>query len=136
MARWLWKSGELKSGYAVPWEVQNANTCPENFLWEKDITSVMTVAPGLYEIMFGFFARKKPSVQLLINGEPCLSAVNSASYVIHHSSGKVKSAGKHSQGNLTGLTLIDFIALPARARISVSYSGESGAEGFLGLRKL
>ena len=32
--------------------------------------------------------------------------------------------------------MIDFIALPARARISISYSGDVGAEGFLGLRKL
>ena len=43
----------------------------------------------------------------------------------------------------TGLTLIDFIALPARARITVSYSAQGksdvvykGTEGFLGLRKL
>ena len=42
-----------------------------------------------------------------------------------------------------GLTLIDFIALPARARITVSYSAQGksdvvykGTEGFLGLRKL
>ena len=85
----------------------------------------------------------------MVNGETILSAVNSASYVIHHSSGKLTNAsnGKHSAGNLTGLTLIDFIALPARARITISYSGTSGtstkmdlhqkcAEGFLGLRKL
>lgn len=72
----------------------------------------------------------------MVNGEAILSAVNSSSYVIHHSSGKLKGMGKHSAGNLTGLTLVDFIALPARARISISYSGESGAEGFLGLRKL
>lgn len=38
--------------------------------------------------------------------------------------------------SVTGVTLIDFIALPARARLSVSYSGDSAAEGFLGLRKL
>jgi hypothetical protein len=44
--------------------------------------------------------------------------------------------GKHSSGNLAGLTLIDFIALPARARVSLSYSGEPGGEGFVGLRKL
>eukprot|EP00357_Protocruzia_adherens_P011027 CAMPEP_0114975776 /NCGR_PEP_ID=MMETSP0216-20121206/2296_1 /TAXON_ID=223996 /ORGANISM="Protocruzia adherens, Strain Boccale" /LENGTH=802 /DNA_ID=CAMNT_0002336613 /DNA_START=61 /DNA_END=2469 /DNA_ORIENTATION=+ len=136
VARWLWKSGEVKSGYAVPWEVQSVNTCPDNFLWEKDKTSVLTVAPGLYEIYFGFFAKKKPTVQLLVNGEPVLSAVNSASYVIHHSSGKLKNVGRHSAGNITGLTLIDFIALPARARIAISYSGEGGAEGFVGLRKL
>ena len=65
-----------------------------------------------------------------------LSAVNSSSYVIHHSSGKLKGASRHSAGNLAGLTLIDFIALPARARLSLSYSGDLGAEGFLGLRKL
>lgn len=116
--------------------MQSVNTCPENFLWEEDKTSILTVAPGLYEITFGFYSNKKPTVQLLVNGEAVLSAVNSSSYVIHHSSGKLKSLGKHSSGNLTGLTLIDFIALPARARLSLSYSGEAGAEGFIGLRKL
>ncbi len=143
VARWLWKSGELVSGYAVPWEVQSVNTCPENFLWQEDKTMILTVAPGLYEITFGFYSSKKPTVQVLVNGETILSAVNSSSYVIHHSSGKFKggavSAGKsssHTYGNLTGLTLIDFIALPAKARVSISYSGEGGAEGFFGLRKL
>jgi hypothetical protein len=97
---------------------------------------ILTVAPGLYEVTFGFFSAKKPTVQLLVNGEAILSAVNSASYVIHHSSGKLKAGSKHSQGNLTGLTLIDFVALPARARISISFNGEVGAEGFFGLRKL
>ena len=103
VGRWLWKSGELKNEYAVPWEIQSVNTCPDNFLWEKDRISVLTVAPGLYEITMGFFTKKKPSVQLLINGEVVLSAVNSASYVIHHSSGKIKSVGKHSAGNITGM---------------------------------
>jgi hypothetical protein len=80
----------------------------------------------------------------LVNGETILSAVNSSSYVIHHSAGKFKGgaatvaagSGKTAGCNLTGLTLIDFIALPAKARISISYSGEPGAEGFFGLRKL
>lgn len=49
-ARWAWKSGELKSGSMVPWEIQLANTLPDNFLWEKDKTNVLTVAPGLYEV--------------------------------------------------------------------------------------
>ena len=71
-------------------------------MWEKDKTSILTVAPGLYEVVFGFFAKKKPTVQLLVNGEPVLSAVNSASYVVHHSSGQLKNAPKHSAGNVTG----------------------------------
>jgi hypothetical protein len=136
VARWTWKSGQVKNGYAVPWEVQTVNTAPDNYLWEKEKTSVMVVAAGLYEITMGFYADKKPTVQILINGEPVMSAVNSASYVIHHSSGKLKNVGKHSNGNITGLTMVDFICLPERSRISISYSGEEGGEGFLGLRKI
>jgi hypothetical protein len=104
---------------------------------------VLTVAPGLYEITLGFFCQKKPTVQVLVNGETILTCVNSASYVIHHSSGKLSNGGKQCMSNMTGLTLIDFIALPARARVSISYSGQGASkgesirvEGFMGLRKL
>lgn len=136
VGRWIWKSSEVKNGFAVPWEIQSVNTCPENYLWEPEATSLIVVAPGLYEVMFGFYSKKKPTVQLLINGEPILSAVNNASYVIHHSSGRLKGVSPHSSGNITGLTLIDFLALPARSRLSISYTGDSNAEGFFGLRKL
>jgi len=69
---------------------------------------------------FGFYSKKKPTIQLLVNGDPVLSAVNSASYVIHHTSGKIKDVNinRHPSGNITGLTMIDFIILPPRARIS------------------
>src|SRR4051812_12297063 len=104
LARWTWKSGQLKSNYAVPWEIQTVNTAPDNFLWEKEKTAVMVVTSGLYEINMGFYADKKPTVQLIVNGEPVLSAVNSSSYVVHHSSGRLKSMGKHTSGNITGIT--------------------------------
>jgi hypothetical protein len=32
--------------------------------------------------------------------------------------------------------MIDFIVLPARARISVAYTGEHGGEGFISLKRL
>ena len=83
------------------------------------------------------FARKKPSVQLLVNGEAVLAASNSSSYVVHHSSGRVKDVGtRHPAGNVTGLTLIDFLALPPKAKVSLTYAGEEGAEAFLSLKKL
>ena len=137
LGRWIWKSGRAKGEKnAVPWNVQNINTNPENFLWEKDKCAITTVAPGLYEVTFGFFTRKKPQVQLLVNGEPVLSAVNSASYAVHHSSGRLAAVGPHPAGNVTGLTLIDYLALPPKARVSCSYIGEEGGEGFHGLRKI
>ena len=136
LGRWLWKSGELKSGNLIPWEIQSVNTAPDNFLWEKEKISIVTVAPGLYQIILGFYSRKKPTIQVLVNGEPIMSAVNSSSYVVHHSSGKLKPVASHPNGNIAGLTMIDFIALPARARISIGYTGEIHSEGFIGLRKL
>lgn len=122
--RWLWKSGETKTG-SVPWEIQSINTCPENFIWEKDKTTVLTLTPGLYHVHFGVFSRKKCSVQLLVNGEIVISDGNSQGKVI----------GKHSSGNVVGCTCADYLSLPSRARISITFSGDP-SEGFLGLKKL
>ena len=137
LGRWIWKSGHTKGEKKlVPWNVQNINTNPENFTWEKDKTVIVTAAPGLYEVTFGFFTKRKPQVQLLVNGEPVLSAVNSSSYAVHHSSGRLAAVGPHSAGNVTGLTLVDFLALPPKAKVGITYQGEEGGEGFLGLRKM
>lgn len=57
------------------------------------------------------------------------------SYVVHHSSGKLKDI-KHSSGVITGLTMIDFILIPARARLSIAYTGENEGEGFFSLKRL
>ncbi|CAG9326047.1 unnamed protein product [Blepharisma stoltei] len=131
--RWIWKSGELRSGNAIPWEMQISNSAPDNFLWEKEKTSVVTVAPGLYELYFGFYSRKRPSIQILINGEPIILASKSLSSSAQSSKTKT---GNHPAGNITGLTFIDFVALPSRARVSMSYTGEAPGEGFFCLRKL
>lgn len=137
LGRWIWKSGRTKGEkHLVPWNAQNINTNPDNFQWEKDRCSVTCTAPGLYEVSFGFFTRRKPTVQLLVNGEPVLSAINSASYAVHHSSGRLAAVGPHTSGNVTGLTLLDFLALPPRAKVSCTFQGEDGGEGFLGLRKM
>ena len=102
LARWTWKSGELKNGYAIPWEIQTVNTAPDNFIWEKEKTSIAVVASGLYQISMGIYADKKPTVQVLVNGEPIISAVNSSGYLMHHNGNKMKSMPKHTNGNITG----------------------------------
>jgi len=88
--------------------------------------------------VFGLYSKKKPAAQLYINSEVVISAVNSSSYVIHHSSGKLKDVKQSKSGNpyITGLTMIDWITIPARSRISLCYSGETPGEGFLSLKRL
>jgi hypothetical protein len=98
--------------------------------------TILTIAPGLYEITFGIFAKKKPTVQVLVNGEPVLSAINNAAYVTNHSCGRVAAVSNHPCGNVTGLSCIDFLALPAKARLSITYSGDDKGEGFLSLKQL
>ena len=50
VGRWIWKSGEIKQGNILPWEVQVINTLPDNFIWEKDKTCILVLAPGIYEV--------------------------------------------------------------------------------------
>jgi hypothetical protein len=78
-------------------------------------------------VTFGFYTKKKPTIQLLVNGEPCVSAVNSNTGVVYHST---------SSSSITGITLKDFLSLPSQSRLSISFSGDGAAEGFLALKKL
>ena len=48
----------------------------------------------------------------------------------------ISKVGKHSAGNIVGLTLNEFVALPARARLTFSFECDNVGEGFFQLRKL
>ena len=136
LGRWLWKSGKVKNNLCVPWEIQVINTSPDNFKWEKDKSVIGINEGGLYEINLGFYADKKPMVHILVNGEVVVNAINGNNSAIQQSTGgKMKGIGKTSFGNVTGLTMVDFIILPDKAKLSISYNGEEGI-GFLGLKKL
>lgn len=62
IGRWSWKSGDIKPGQMIPWEVQLINTLPDNFIWEKDKTTILVIAPGLYEV--GLPAAQQTSLHL------------------------------------------------------------------------
>jgi hypothetical protein len=85
---------------------------------------IVLVAPGLYQVSMGFFAAKTECVKVYVNGEAIMTVKEKERKV------------PHSAGNVTGLTIVEFIALPARARVSISFDGEKPAEGFFCLRKL
>ena len=65
-----------------------------------------------------------------------LSVAKSSFVNDHGKENRVSNTGKHSAGNVTGLTMLDFIALPARARLSLTFVCETPGEGFFNLRKL
>lgn len=145
IGRWRWRSGSLQNKVLVPWEEMSINTLTDNFLWEKNDTFITVVTPGLYEVTFGLFSKKKPSGQFMVNGEPVLSLMNSTAYAVHHSSGKLKDlksnaaqAGNQALNSTvpTGLTYVEFLMLPPRARVSLTYVCDSPGEGFLSLRRL
>jgi hypothetical protein len=100
LGRWKWKSGIVKNGYAIPWEIQLVNTSPDIFFWEKDKTSIFISTGGLYEIIMGIYADKKPTVQILLNGEPLISAVNSSSYILHHNTNNYNNNNNNNLRNL------------------------------------
>ena len=57
-------------------------------------------------------------------------------WLLVHVGHRLAAVGPHTAGNVTGLTLLDFLALPPKAKVSLTFQGEDGGEGFLSLRKM
>ena len=80
---------------------------PGNFKWRQDEFKIRIHEAGLYEISFSFFTKAKPSIQLVVNGESVLSAINAPSFVVQHGSGLVTDGeGRVQHGTVTGMSLI------------------------------
>ena len=122
VARWIWKSGDLSLGNIV-WDLQAVNTSQDIFVWDKGKVTIQVLQPGLYQIEFGFFCKKKPNIGVVVNGETVIIGGNGIS---------AKPWGKQI---ISGLTLVDFLVLSNRSRVCISYSGDP-AEGFFGIKKL
>lgn len=52
-----------------------------------------------------------------------MSAVNNSSYVIHHSSGRLKETNGKSGVGASGTTLIDFLSILSKTRVAISFVG-------------
>ena len=102
LARWIWKTGYLKNGYAIPWEIQTVNTAPDNFICEKENIFISVISGGLYELSMGIYCDKKPNVQILVNGDPIISSIDMNSNNVHKSYISVKGMDKYVSGNITG----------------------------------
>lgn len=108
----------------MPWESQCANSCPENFeLDELDRSVIVCQEPGLYEVKMAFFGLNRSTIDFRVNNETIMTAVNSQNNVVHHTQNKWQ--GRASFQALTGLSVIEYVALPAQAKISIGYNHSS-----------
>ena len=112
MGRWIWLSGSLKNCY-VPWEEQSINMNPSNFIWEEERIYILLEEAGIYEVCLGVFAEGFVYAELVINGEKLLT----------------KQAEKQ-------LSLVKFLCLGKRTRVSLVYDSKEKGSGFISLRKL
>ena len=128
IGRWLWKTGKMKGGFTIPWDIQKINTAPDNYIWEKDKSVINVINGGIYQINLGFyfsnftgFANKKPQVQIIINSENAINV---------NSNNKINNNKK-----MNSLSFSDFVILKDDSKIVVTFNGEEGL-GFIGLKKL
>ena len=129
IGRWIWNSGNNQNNYKIPWESQSVNTSPDNFTWEKDKTFILVNEEGLYELNLGFYSDKRPSIQVLVNGEIIINSQNNNTM-------NKKLIGKNGDiNNIIGISIIEFIMLKKQSKISVLFYGGTG-HGFIGLKKL
>ena len=146
VGKWLWESGNISKGYAVPWEGQVINTMPENFIWEKDDTCITVKEKGIYLLSLGFFVREKPTIQVIINGESVLSQVNSNAFIVRQEKsnefsninfGFMKEDENQNRNNsITGVTMNEFLYLENISKIIISYTGNDSVKGMMSLKQI
>ena len=142
IAKYIWNSGNVSKGYAVPWEEQIINTMPENIIWEKDDICITVKKKGIYLISLGFFVEEKPTIQVMINGEAVLSQVNSNAFIVRQDNSKTFNLGKSENREengyncTTGLTMNEFLCLENMSKIVISYSGSDSVKGIISIKQI
>ncbi|KAE9010172.1 hypothetical protein PR002_g15421 [Phytophthora rubi] len=139
-ARYIWKDGPPSTKQTIQWSSQVVNTNADIFLWQFGSDEVRLLLPGLYHLQAAFFTNYSPAIQVLVNGEPAalLRPSTDTKEVTCSPTGGQPDIRRlhHSAGNVAGLAIDVFLALPARALVAISYDLDEKAQGFLNLRKL
>ena len=125
VGKWMWNSGECIKGYYIPWEEQRTNTCPEMFIWDTGCDSIIVVDKGIFIIKVALFGCDNAMYQVLVNGEVMINMNENS-----------KRKGKGFGEGVSGNSVIEFLNLESKSRISVSYNGNSNVKGFMCLQKI
>jgi len=131
IGRWFCKNGINKNNnYIISWDNQMVNTSPDNFIWEKDKTFILINEEGLYELNLSLYSEKRPTFQVVVNGEIIIN--NSQGSTMNK---KMIIQKNNESNNLIGLSVIEFIMLKKQSKLSVLFYGGKGT-AFIGLKKL
>ena len=60
----------------LTWETEIINTKPDNFLWEQDSSSILTVDAGVYQFNLTIFNVRSCYLSVVVNGESVYQADN------------------------------------------------------------
>jgi len=132
IGRWFCKNGINKNNnYIISWDNQMVNTSPDNFIWEKDKTFILINEEGLYELNLSLYSEKRPTFQVVVNGEIIINNNQNNSTM----NKKMIIQKNNESNNLIGLSIIEFIMLKKQSKLSVLFYGGKGT-AFIGLKKL
>ncbi|KAH0569394.1 hypothetical protein SS50377_27243 [Spironucleus salmonicida] len=132
-AKWLWKNKKLSSQNSIIWSEEAQNTLQSNFLWEKGKSQILIVSPGCYQVQFVVFSRKRPTIQIMVNGECVISAMSGGVGTTLYST--PKGAGSQT---FYGQSLVDFLYLGGNSVVQLSIGTEfsSCLSGFMQLQRM
>ncbi|TNJ30213.1 hypothetical protein GMRT_14246 [Giardia muris] len=133
-ARWLWKGKKLSSSGNIIWHSELCNTLQSNYIWDTGKSAILICLPGCYRIEFVIFSRRRPTIQLHINGEPLICAMSGdvAPYMY------LKPKGD-AMNTYVGQSLMDFLYLGENSRLQlvvVNDHDKACISGYLSLQKI
>ena len=101
------------------------NTDPSNFIRSGNKFEVVIMNEGLYEITFGVYGCKSPQIEICLNDE----VISSSQKMLNPKLDKLEN--RHSDGNVVGLTILDYFMFPFNSWIWVNFKGDVGYQGFI-----
>ena len=145
--RWIWQSGLLGKNRCATWNIECVNTDESNFVFSVGSECIVLNRPGLYKLELCLFMASDPVVSVLVNDKAVLSSssLSNATRKKKMTNSKPGPRGNrlglvrfsHEAGQVTGWSLVEFLAVPPKARVSLQFKGNpSGAQAFIGLEKL
>ena len=147
IGKWIWESGYVSKGYAVPWEKQIINTMPEKLIWEKDDICILVKQKGIYLLSLAFFVKEKPTIQVIVNGQTILSQVNSNAFIVRQEDSNdfnninfgfsKDNENEEKECNcISGITMNEFIYLGNISKIVIAYTGSNNVKGMMSIKQI